>query len=411
MAATACAVAYSHIRRSSCSLQTRREIGFSFPFGRLFRLQNIACENYRTRGPQILTCLRRDPNLSFTEVDPSCGSFSKLRSPRVLAGLRMSPVAYVDCPSCPAPPSLGCGDGAADAGARSAVVRADERRHLSRDQPAGRDGGLELSRGCRPSTSSAGWCLSASAASRPPSTASSISSPSRSTGSGILKVYFQPGTDHRRGDRANRLRSRNRSCRILPRGHRPPQIISYNAANVPVAQLNIFSDTLSEQQTLRLRAELHPHPAFHHSRLFVAGAARRRAARGHGQSRSDDAVRQRASPRPTSATRWRRPTSSSRRAPPRSATIEYNIDLNMSPAKVTDFNQLPLKYRRRHAGPPGRRRAGDRYASAADQRGARRRPARDLPDGDQARRRFDADGGRRGQGQDSADPGRPRPRD
>ena len=36
--------------------------------------------------------------------------------------------------------------------------------------------------------------------------------------------------------------------RNLPRGIEPPQIISYNAANVPVAQLNIYSDTLSEQQ-------------------------------------------------------------------------------------------------------------------------------------------------------------------
>ena len=29
----------------------------------------------------------------------------------------------------------------------------------------------------------------------------------------------------------------------LPRGIEPPQIISYNATNVPVAQLNVFSDT------------------------------------------------------------------------------------------------------------------------------------------------------------------------
>jgi len=34
----------------------------------------------------------------------------------------------------------------------------------------------------------------------------------------------------------------------LPRGTVPPQIISYDAANVPVAQLNMFSEILSEQQ-------------------------------------------------------------------------------------------------------------------------------------------------------------------
>ena len=113
-------------------------------------------------------------------------------------------------------------------------------------------------------------------------------------GLGILKVYFHPGTDLRRGDRADRLRSRRRILTILPRGTEPPQIISYNAANVPVAQLNIFSDTLSTSQLFDyglnfIRIQLFTIPG-----LLLARAARRRAARGHGESRSDRAVRQRA---------------------------------------------------------------------------------------------------------------------
>jgi hypothetical protein len=50
---------------------------------------------------------------------------------------------------------------------------------------------------------------------------------------------------------------------LLPRGTEPPAILSYNAANVPVAQLNVYSDTLSGQQLfdyafnfIRLRVEV-----------------------------------------------------------------------------------------------------------------------------------------------------------
>src|SRR5260370_29741993 len=35
--------------------------------------------------------------------------------------------------------------------------------------------------------------------------------------------------------------------KIVPPGMQAPSIIDYNAANVPVAQLNVSSDTLSEQ--------------------------------------------------------------------------------------------------------------------------------------------------------------------
>ena len=35
---------------------------------------------------------------------------------------------------------------------------------------------------------------------------------------------------------------------IFPPGMVAPNVVDYNAANVPVAQLNVFSDTLSEQQ-------------------------------------------------------------------------------------------------------------------------------------------------------------------
>jgi multidrug efflux pump subunit AcrB len=65
-------------------------------------------------------------------------------------------------------------------------------------------------------------------------------------GLGILKVYFYPGSDI--GGAISQINAVSETIlRSLPRGTEPPNIISYDAANVPVAQLNVFSDSLSEQ--------------------------------------------------------------------------------------------------------------------------------------------------------------------
>src|SRR5258708_24393664 len=66
-------------------------------------------------------------------------------------------------------------------------------------------------------------------------------------GIGVLKVYFQPGADI--GAAIAQIDSVSETIlRQAPIGTTAPNIISYNAANVPVAQMNIYSDTLSEQQ-------------------------------------------------------------------------------------------------------------------------------------------------------------------
>src|ERR1700687_1244928 len=63
-------------------------------------------------------------------------------------------------------------------------------------------------------------------------------------GLGILKVYFQPGSDL--GAAIAQMDAVSETILTqLPWGTEAPQIISYNASNVPVAQLNIYSDTLS----------------------------------------------------------------------------------------------------------------------------------------------------------------------
>src|SRR5712664_3830261 len=67
------------------------------------------------------------------------------------------------------------------------------------------------------------------------------------SGIGLLKVYFQPGTEI--GAAIAQISSVSSTIlRIAPPGITPPSVIQFNATNVPVAQLTIFSNTLPEQQ-------------------------------------------------------------------------------------------------------------------------------------------------------------------
>src|SRR5580704_12449649 len=66
-------------------------------------------------------------------------------------------------------------------------------------------------------------------------------------GIGLLRVYFQPGTDI--GAAIAQISSVSSTIlRIAPPGITPPSVIQFNATNVPVAQLTISSKTLPEQQ-------------------------------------------------------------------------------------------------------------------------------------------------------------------
>ncbi|HEX3927739.1 MAG TPA: efflux RND transporter permease subunit [Gemmatimonadales bacterium] len=66
-------------------------------------------------------------------------------------------------------------------------------------------------------------------------------------GIGLLKIYFQPGTNI--GNAIAQISSSSStSLRRMPRGLQPPYIIQSNASNVPVAQLTLSSATLPEEQ-------------------------------------------------------------------------------------------------------------------------------------------------------------------
>ena len=160
-------------------------------------------------------------------------------------------------------------------------------------------------------------------------------------GLGILKIYFYPGSDI--GGAIAQINAVSETIlSILPRGTVPPQIISYDAANVPVAQLNIFSDTLSEQQLFDyglnfIRIKLFTIPGFS-SPAPLGGVQRAvmvnldpNTLYSNGLSPADvgNALASANVVIPSGTAKM--------------GDYEYDVDLNMSPNTVPDFNQLPLK--------------------------------------------------------------------
>ena len=66
-------------------------------------------------------------------------------------------------------------------------------------------------------------------------------------GVGLLKLYFEPDADM--GTAIAQITSVSLTAsRIMPPGIQPPNVLRFNASNVPVAQINVSSNTVGEQQ-------------------------------------------------------------------------------------------------------------------------------------------------------------------
>jgi multidrug efflux pump subunit AcrB len=160
-------------------------------------------------------------------------------------------------------------------------------------------------------------------------------------GIGMLKVYFQPGTDI--GTAIAQITSvSNTILRIAPPGMQPPIIVQYNASNVPVAQMTVSSSTLPEEQIFDYGLN------FIRVRLFTIPGLSTPAPFG-GKTRqimidvNPDAL----------ATRGLSPSdvvaalqSSNVIIPAGTARIgstEYNVTLNTSPKLLDNFKKIPIK--------------------------------------------------------------------
>ncbi len=159
---------------------------------------------------------------------------------------------------------------------------------------------------------------------------------------GILKVYFYPGADI--GGAIAQINAVSETILSnLPRGIQPPNISSYNASNVPVAQLNIYSDVLSTNKLFDyglnfIRIQLFTIPGFS-SPAPLGGVSRSvmvnldpSALYANGLSAYDVG-------NALATTNVVIPSGTAKMG-----NYEYNVDLNMSVPKVSDFNKLPIKY-------------------------------------------------------------------
>jgi CzcA family heavy metal efflux pump len=160
-------------------------------------------------------------------------------------------------------------------------------------------------------------------------------------GLGILKVYFQPGSDI--GAAIAQINAVSETILSnLPRGIEPPQIISYNAANVPVAQLNVFSQTLTTTRLFDyglnfIRIQLFTIPGFS-SPAPLGGVSREIMVNLHPTELYANGLSAYDVGNALDATNVVIPSGTAKMG-----NYEYNVDINMSVPKVKDFDSLPIK--------------------------------------------------------------------
>ena len=157
---------------------------------------------------------------------------------------------------------------------------------------------------------------------------------------GLLRVYFQPGTDI--GGAIAQITSVNNSIlRIAPPGMQPPAVIQFNASNVPVVQMTLSSKTLTEQQIYDYSLN------FIRVKLFIIPGLSTPGPFG-GKSRQinvdiDPGRLEAKGFSPTDVVAALQ--ASNVIVPAGTARIgerEYNVQLNSSPSTVDRFNALPI---------------------------------------------------------------------
>ncbi|MGZ3440695.1 MAG: efflux RND transporter permease subunit, partial [Polyangia bacterium] len=160
-------------------------------------------------------------------------------------------------------------------------------------------------------------------------------------GIGLMHVYFQPGTDI--GAAIAQMSSVSSTLlRIAPPGTPPPNIIQFNASNVPVAQLTASSDRLPEEKIFDYGLN------FIRVRLFTIPGLSTPAPFGGKQRQInvdvDPAALTAKGLSPADVVNAL--SSSNVILPAGTARIgerEYNVVMNSSPSMVEQFNSIPVK--------------------------------------------------------------------
>jgi len=161
------------------------------------------------------------------------------------------------------------------------------------------------------------------------------------SGIAVIKIFFQPGANIQTALAQTAAISQT-FLRFLPPGTTPPLVIIYSASTVPVIQIGLTSDTLSEQQLFDfgnyfIRTQLATVPGA--ATPFPYGGKQRVVSvdidptelQAKGLSAVDivNAVNAQNLILPTGTAKL--------------GTLEYNVEMNGSPQTVAELNDLPVK--------------------------------------------------------------------
>ncbi len=161
------------------------------------------------------------------------------------------------------------------------------------------------------------------------------------TGIGIIKVYFQKNVNIEKAT-AQVTAIAQTAIRNMPPGTQPPLILQYSASDVPIIQLLLTSDTLSEQdvfdkavnvlrpQLVTLSGVQIPYPYGGRQRQIVVDLAPEKM-QAYGVSPADvsGALNAQNLILPAGSTKI--------------GMQEYQVRLNSSPKVVSELNQMPIK--------------------------------------------------------------------
>jgi multidrug efflux pump subunit AcrB len=160
-------------------------------------------------------------------------------------------------------------------------------------------------------------------------------------GIGVIRIYFQPGAKLAEAE-AQVTATSQTLLKLMPPGITPPYIVRYSATSVPVLQIAVSSDTLTEQQIFDYTAN------FIIQQLGTVQGARVPQPWGGKQRQVmvdldlDEMYGRGLSPSDVSTAI----SNQNLIIPAGTAKIgatEYNVKLNSSPNVIAAFNQIPVK--------------------------------------------------------------------
>jgi multidrug efflux pump subunit AcrB len=160
-------------------------------------------------------------------------------------------------------------------------------------------------------------------------------------GIGVVKIFFQPGVDIRTAT-AQVTSISQTVLKQMPPGITPPQIINYNASTVPILQLALSSNKLSEQQILDT-AQNFIRPAL----TNVAGVAIPTPYGGKNREVMLDLDPQALAAKGLSAQDVGNALANQNQIVPvgdiKIGRDDYMVQLNDSPTAIEELNNLPIK--------------------------------------------------------------------